>query len=121
MSPHSTFDGDQSPFSSPITCQSSILHPNIHLETPPKVVSARGIYLHLDDGREILEASGGPGVACIGHGNSEVADAVRKQMQKCSYCFALYYSNPATEELANLVIASTNGVMARATVMSSGK
>ncbi|KAI9711716.1 MAG: hypothetical protein M1820_001860 [Bogoriella megaspora] len=98
---------------------SSLLHPIVH-HPPPKAVSAEGSYIILEDGRRILEASGGPAVACIGHGNREVTEAVVQQMNQISYCFALHYSNPNAEELARLVIESTNGALARATIMSSG-
>ena len=100
---------------------SKLLHPNIHSPLPPKVVGAEGCYLILEDGRRILEASGGPAVTCIGHGNAEVADAVVEQMKQFSYCFALFYSNDASEELCRRLVASTEGAMAKATIMSSGE
>lgn len=104
----------------PCKLTSNILHPSTRRPQPPTVVSADGCYLILDDGRRIFEASGGPAVTCIGHGNSEVAEAVSNQMRKVSYCFSLYYSNLCAEELAKVVLASTNGAMAKATFMSSG-
>lgn len=107
--------------SSPTQFPSNVLHSSRYQELPPQVVSASGSYLTLSDGRRIFEACGGPGVTCIGHGNLEVTDAVHKQMEQFSYCFGLYYSNLAAEELARHVIASTDGAMARAAIMSSGK
>jgi len=98
---------------------SKILHPNI--QTPnPKVVSAKGNYLILENGQKVLDASAGPGVACIGHGNTEVRDAVVAQMDRLSYCHSLSFANQAAEDLAEEVVNSTNGVMARATIVSSG-
>lgn len=98
---------------------SKVLHPNIY--TPnPKVVSAKGSYIILDNGSKILDASGGPGVVCIGHGNTEVRDAVVAQMDRLSYCHSLTFANEAAEDLAREIVDSTNGVMARATIMCSG-
>ncbi|KAI9733532.1 MAG: hypothetical protein M1834_003132 [Cirrosporium novae-zelandiae] len=98
---------------------SRILHPNIH-HPNPKVVSAKGNYLILESGQKVLDATGGPAVACIGHGNVEVRDAVVRQMDQLSFCHGLSFSNSAAEELAREIVSSTNGVMARATIMCSG-
>ncbi|KAH7309186.1 aminotransferase, class III [Stachybotrys elegans] len=98
---------------------SKVLHPGIHTANP-KVVSANGIYLFLEDGHKVLDSSAGPGVACIGHGNTEVRDAVVDQMNQVSYLHSLTFANQATEDLAEIVVNSTNGVMAKATIMSSG-
>ena len=97
-----------------------ILYPNIHRPNP-KVVSAEGLYLTLEDGRLILDATGGPAVACLGHGNKEVQAAVMRQMEKFSFVHTLSYANDSAEDLARWVITSTEGVMAKATIMGSGK
>ncbi|KXH50560.1 aminotransferase [Colletotrichum nymphaeae SA-01] len=100
--------------------KTSILHPNIHRKPPPIVASGKGSYLMLEDGRRIFEACAGPAVACLGHGNTEVTQAVVEQMQSVSYCFALNQSNRPAEELAKAVIETTNGKLAKGTIMSSG-
>lgn len=99
---------------------SKILHSNIR-NPGPQVVSAQGIYLTLENGRKILDATGGPGVVCIGHGNAEVRKAVTEQMTRLSYCHAFLYSNSPAEELAQMVIGSTTGTMVKATIMGSGE
>lgn len=47
---------------------SSVLHRSLH-EQPLSVAHAEGIYIHLKDGRRILDATGGAAVACLGHQN----------------------------------------------------
>lgn len=42
------------------------------------------------------------------------------QMNQVSYCHSLFYGTTATEDLANLLIESTGGEMARAFIISSG-
>jgi adenosylmethionine-8-amino-7-oxononanoate aminotransferase len=96
-----------------------ILYPNIHRPNP-RVVSAKGLYLTLEDGQVILDATGGPAVACLGHGNQEVQNAVMRQMEKFSFVHTLSYANDSAEDLARWVITSTDGVMAKATIMGSG-
>jgi adenosylmethionine-8-amino-7-oxononanoate aminotransferase len=94
---------------------------NRHLHAPPKkVVKATGNYLTLDSGQDILDATGGAAVACLGHGNARVKKAMIAQMDEVSYCHSLFFSCSSGEELAKLLINSTGGRMARAFIVSSG-
>lgn len=102
-----------------IQSPSYILHPDLR-QPNPRIVAARGNYLFLDNGRQILDASGGPAVTCIGHGNVDVKNAVARQMESLSFCHGLSWSNTAAEELAKAVVSSTNGVMDRCTILGSG-
>lgn len=99
---------------------SYILHPNLH-QPNPRVVAARGNYMTLENGQEILDATGGPAVACIGHGNVDVRNAVMRQMDQFSFCHGLSWSNSAAEDLSKAVVLSTDEAMARCTIMGSGK
>ena len=58
-------------------------------QKPLRVVSASGLNLHLDDGSTVLDATGGPAVACLGHNVPEVVDAVSKQLQNVGYLFSI--------------------------------
>ena len=49
-----------------------------------------------------------------------IQKAVTEQMQQVSYCHSLFYGTSATEDLANLLIESSEGEMARAFIISSG-
>jgi adenosylmethionine-8-amino-7-oxononanoate aminotransferase len=49
------------------------------------VARAEGAWLFLPDGRRILDAAGGAIVANVGHGRSEVADAVARALRQASY------------------------------------
>ena len=51
---------------------------------------------------------------------ASVQRAVNEQMQQVSYCHSLFYGTTATEDLANLLIESSGGEMARAFIISSG-
>jgi adenosylmethionine-8-amino-7-oxononanoate aminotransferase len=94
---------------------------NRHLHAPPKkVVKAIGNYLTLESGQEVLDATGGAAVACLGHGNARVRKAMMAQMDEVSYCHSLFFSCSSGEELAKLLIDSTHGKMARAFIVSSG-
>src|SRR5690606_25412934 len=78
-----------------------------------------GVYLHLADGRTIIDGSAGAAVASIGHGNRRVAAAIGEQALKMSYANTMMFSSEPAEELANLLISETAG-MSRAFFVSSG-
>ena len=98
---------------------SHVLHRSLH-QNPVQVVSADGAYLHLSNGQKILDATAGAAVACLGHQNATVKQAIIDQLDSVSYCHSLFFGTPAMEGLANSLIDSTDGKMARAFIVSSG-
>lgn len=52
--------------------------------------------------------------------DARVQEALLEQMSEVSYCHSLFYATTASEDLAKILIESTNGEMARAFVASSG-
>ncbi|KJR84645.1 aminotransferase class III family protein [Sporothrix schenckii 1099-18] len=105
--------------SAPPAAASAVLHRQIHHEFP-SIVRGEGSYLILDDGRRILDASGGAAVACIGHGDGRVADSAMAQMRSAAYCATIFYTNTACEQLCRYLVDSTGGHMARAYIVCSG-
>ncbi len=99
---------------------SAVFHRDFSVEFPP-LVKAEGIYLHLGDGRKVLDSSGGPAVACLGFGNQRVINAITKQIAVAPYCATSSYTTQASEDLARELIGSTHGVMAKAYIINSGR
>ena len=99
--------------------RSAVFHGSLN-EAVLKIVSADGIYIHLENGQKILDATGGPAVACLGHSNAVVKAAMIRQINSAAYCHSLFFSTEATEELCTHLIRGTGGHMARAFVVSSG-
>ena len=99
--------------------KSAVLHRSLH-ELPAKVVKASGCHLRLDTGQQILDATGGAAVACLGHGNGRVINAAQAQMLQVSYCHSLTFGTYAAEKLAKLLIDSTHGQMSKAFIVNSG-
>jgi len=50
-----------------------------------EVVRGEGSYLYLRDGRRLLDAAGGGGVVNVGHGRSEVVNAISQALGNLSY------------------------------------
>ncbi|EFX04672.1 exocyst complex protein exo70 [Grosmannia clavigera kw1407] len=98
---------------------SAVLHRQLH-HSFPCVVQGSGSRLVLDDGRSILDASGGAAVACIGHGDRRVVEAAMAQMSQIAYCATTFYTTAACEQLCRFLVDSTDGHMARAYIVSSG-
>jgi len=96
----------------------------------PVAVSGQGIYVTLEDGREVIDAVGGAAVACIGNGHPVVQEAIKKQVDKlacewpslfrrcgCRFTsgampldvYNMQISNEPAEELARILINSGKG------------
>jgi adenosylmethionine-8-amino-7-oxononanoate aminotransferase len=88
--------------------------------TPPIAVSGQGIRLHLADGSEIIDGSGGAAVACLGHGNRRVAEAIGAQAGRMAYAHTGFFSSEPAEALAELVLDGAPGGLTHAYFCSSG-
>ena len=51
---------------------------------PPVAKSAHGIYITLEDGKELIDAVGGAAVTCLGNSHPKVMQAIRDQLDKVS-------------------------------------
>jgi adenosylmethionine-8-amino-7-oxononanoate aminotransferase len=69
----------------------------------PKVVWAKGAYLHDVDGKTYIDGSGGPAVYCIGHGNVEVNDAIKRQLDNIAHGYRYNFTTDALEELTEII------------------
>jgi adenosylmethionine-8-amino-7-oxononanoate aminotransferase len=66
----------------------------------PRIVRGDGIYIFDENGKQYLDGVGGAMVANIGHGVSEIADAVTDQMREVAYVNGMMFggsSAPAVE------------------------
>ena len=98
---------------------SSVLHRQLH-QAPILAISGEGSYITLEDGRRILDATGGAAVSCLGHSNEEVKQAMIDQINRLSYCHTAYFSTKPFEELASFLVESTGGKMSRVYIVGSG-
>ncbi|ROW09693.1 hypothetical protein VMCG_02210 [Cytospora schulzeri] len=82
--------------------QSAVLHRHLHHDFL-NVARGEGHYLVLEDGRKLFDASGGAAVACIGHGNTKVNQAMMEQIDKLSYCASTFLKTPIVEEAGRMM------------------
>lgn len=64
----------------------------------PQAVRAEGVTVWDADGRRYIDASGGPVLVNIGHGVTEVAQAVSEQARAVAYVHATAFTTPVLEE-----------------------
>lgn len=66
----------------------------------PSVACARGVCLRDSTGKRYLEASSGPGITNIGHGNEAVLKAMTEQATKVCYASRFVLGNEPSRQLA---------------------
>jgi adenosylmethionine-8-amino-7-oxononanoate aminotransferase len=76
--------------------------------------------LRLADGRQVLDASGGAAVACLGHGNRRIAEAIGAQAARMAYAHTGSFSSDPAEQLADILLDGEPGGLTHAFLVSSG-
>ncbi len=87
---------------------------------PPAAVGGDGVWLHLADGRRILDGSGGAAVACLGHGNTRVAASIGAQAARLAYAHTGFFTSEPAEALAEALVGDEPGGLTHAWFCSSG-
>ncbi|CAN7589313.1 aspartate aminotransferase family protein [Bradyrhizobium sp. LjRoot220] len=99
--------------------KSRVLHRSLR-ETPPRAVGGEGMWLIAEDGRRILDASGGAAVSCLGHQHPRVLEAMARQASKLAYAHTGFFSSEPAEALAEHLLGDEPGGLAYAYFVSSG-
>jgi len=98
---------------------SRVLHRSLR-ETPPKAVGGEGVWLIAEDGRRILDASGGAAVSCLGHQHPRVLEAISRQASQLAYAHTAFFSSEPAESLADHLLGHEPGGLAYAYFVSGG-
>jgi adenosylmethionine-8-amino-7-oxononanoate aminotransferase len=86
----------------------------------PVVVRAEGCWLYDADGKAYLDACGGAFVVNVGHGVTEIADAMADQARRVAYVSGASMTHEAVEELSAELAALAPGDLDRVYPLSSG-
>jgi len=73
------------------------------------ILNSDGIYLYDENGKEYIDGPGGMWCNNIGHGNKEIGEAVKKQMEKMDYASPFSESTEPAAELASVLADLTPG------------
>jgi adenosylmethionine-8-amino-7-oxononanoate aminotransferase len=98
---------------------SHLVHRSLR-QDPPIAVRGEGIYLYDRDGHAIIDGSGGAAVACLGHGNARVIEAIKAQLDQLTYAHTALFSCESAERLADIMVGHAPGGLTHAYFCSSG-
>jgi adenosylmethionine-8-amino-7-oxononanoate aminotransferase len=99
--------------------KSRVMHRSLR-ETPPKAIGGDGVWLIAEDGRRILDSSGGAAVSCLGHQHPRVLAAIAKQASTLAYAHTGFFSSAPAEELAERLVGHEPGGLAYTYFVSGG-
>jgi adenosylmethionine-8-amino-7-oxononanoate aminotransferase len=100
--------------------RSRIIHRSLRAPPPPIAAAGHGVWLVSADGRQVLDASGGAAVSCLGHGHARVVEAIRRQADTLAYAHSGFFSSAPAEELAEVLVGHEPGGLAYAFFVSGG-
>lgn len=86
----------------------------------PTAVSAKGIFIRDETGKEYIDASGGAAVSCLGHSHPDIIAAMRAQLDQLEYAHTSFFTTQAAEELADDLVAHAPDGLGHAFFVSGG-
>src|SRR5476649_2278363 len=86
----------------------------------PKVAWGQGIHVYDTTGKRYIDASGGPAVFCLGHGNEEVNAAIAQQLSRIAHGYRYMFTSDPLEELRDLVAAACGPKLDQMIFVSGG-
>ncbi|KAK4137803.1 PLP-dependent transferase [Trichocladium antarcticum] len=99
---------------------SNLGHPQTPFDGLPVLAKAKGHYWYPSGGPRILDACGGAGVACLGHGRRDIFGAITTQMKAYSYASYAHFKTTPVQELSDWLVDSTGAKMRKVYIMCSG-
>jgi adenosylmethionine-8-amino-7-oxononanoate aminotransferase len=88
--------------------------------TLPKIAWGKGSYVHDAAGKRYLDGSGGPAVFCLGHGNEEVNEAIKAQLDRVAHGYRYSFTSDPLEQLTEIVARRSGGGLTRMVFVSGG-
>ncbi len=89
-------------------------------ETLPVIDHGKGIYLYDSEGKKYLDGSSGAVTANIGHGVSEIIEAMEEQAKKVSFVYRSQFTSASAEKLAKKIAEITPGELNWCFFVNSG-
>ena len=96
------------------------LFANIAGEVLPTVAHGEGVWLVDTGGHRYLDGCSGAMTANIGHGNTEIAEAIAAQARTIAFTARSFFTSEPAEELATMLAARAPEGLDRVFFVSSG-
>ncbi len=87
---------------------------------PPTIARGEGVYLYDSTGKQYFDGSGGAAVSCLGHGDPDVTQAIKDQLDKVAFAHTGFFTSDPAEDLADKLIAHAPGDLDRVYFVSGG-
>ncbi|CAL9451749.1 putative aminotransferase [Nocardiopsis dassonvillei] len=86
----------------------------------PVISRGEGVYVYDDKGKRYLDGLAGLFVSQVGHGRTEIADAIAEQARELAYFPIWTYAHPKAVELADRIASLAPGDLERVFFTTSG-
>ena len=86
----------------------------------PTVAGGKGVYLYDQSGKAYFDGSGGAAVSCLGHGDEDVIDAIKAQLDTVAFAHTSFFTSEPAERLAEKLIAHAPAGIDRVYLVSGG-
>ena len=86
----------------------------------PTISRGKGVYLYDTSGKEYFDGSGGAAVSCLGHGDPDVTDAIKAQLDQIAYAHTSFFTSDPAERLADKLIEHAPEGIDRVYLVSGG-
>ena len=72
---------------------------------PPIGTRGDGVYLYDAEGKAYFDGSGGAAVSCLGHGDQDIINAIKNQLDSMAFAHTGFLGSQPAEDLAELLVA----------------
>lgn len=86
----------------------------------PTISRGKGVYLYDTTGKEYFDGSGGAAVSCLGHGDVDVTNAIKAQLDSVAFAHTSFFTSDSAERLADKLIQHAPDGIDRAYLVSGG-
>jgi hypothetical protein len=86
----------------------------------PVAVKGDGPYIIDRNGNRYLDACGGAGISCLGHGEPSVIQAIQEQAAALPFAYTIFYTTEAAEALADDLVSDAPAGLTRVFYGSGG-
>ena len=87
---------------------------------PPVGLQGDGVYLIDAEGKRYLDGSGGAAVSCLGHGDQDVINAIKSQLDTMAYAHNSFLTSEPAEQLADVLVDHAPKGLERVYFVSGG-
>lgn len=98
----------------------SSVFPRDTRQSPPIAMGGEGCYLIDSTGKRYFDGSGGAAVSCLGHGDPEVTEAIKAQLDRLAFAHTGFFSSEPAEALADLLVRHAPGDLSKVYFVSGG-